>query len=125
MKKTLLLSLLLASASATALAADTPAISGKWKIHIDVQGNESDVTCDFNQKEADLTGNCTTDKGEKPMTGKVDGKTIKFQYDSEYEGTPYTAKFSGALDPAGAKFAGTIVIDAFGADGDFTGIPTK
>jgi opacity protein-like surface antigen len=125
MKKTLLLSLLLASSAATALAADNAKISGKWKIHIDVQGTENDVTCDFTQKDTDLTGSCTTDKGDKPLTGKVDGKTIKFQYDAEYEGTPYTAKYSGGLDSTGAKFAGAIVIDAFGADGDFTGVPEK
>ncbi len=123
--KALLLSLLLASTAATALADDTAKISGKWKIHINVQGNESDATCDFTQKDTDLTGSCMTEKGDKPMTGKVDGKTIKFQYDSDYEGTAYTAKYSGALDSTGAKFAGTIVIDAFSVDGDFTGTPDK
>jgi opacity protein-like surface antigen len=123
--KTVLLSLLLASSAAAALAADNATISGKWKIHIDIQGNENDVTCSFTQKDTDVTGSCTTDQGDKPLTGKVEGKTIKFQYAAEYEGTPYTAKYSGALDSTGAKFAGTIVIDEFGADGDFTGIPTK
>lgn len=123
--KTLLLSLLLAFSAGTALAADNVTISGKWKIHINVQGNENDVTCDFTQKDTDLTGSCMTDKGNKPLTGKVDGKTIKFQYDDEYDGTPYTAKYSGGLDSTGAKFSGTIVIDAFSVDGDFSGIPTK
>jgi hypothetical protein len=123
--KALLLSILLTSAAATSAAADNTALNGKWKVHINVQGNENDVTCDFIQKDTDLTGTCTTDKGDKPLSGKVDGKTIKFQYDAEYEGTPYTAKYSGALDSTGAKLAGTITIDAFGADGDFTAVPTK
>jgi hypothetical protein len=123
--KALLPLILLASTAATSLAADTTTLNGKWKIHINVQGNENDVTCDFTQKDTDLSGSCTTDKGEKPLTGKVDGKTIKFQYDAEYEGTPYTAKYTGAFDSTGTKLAGTIVIDAFGADGDFTGAPAK
>jgi len=123
--KAIFLSLLLATSAATALADDTAKIGGKWKIHINVQGNESDATCDFTQKDTDLTGSCMTDKGNKPLTGKVDGKVIKFQYDSDYEGTAFTAKYSGTLDPGGAKYAGTIVIDAIGVDGDFTGTPDK
>ncbi len=122
--KALLLSLLLASSAATSLAADT-ILNGKWKIHNDFSGNESDVTCTFTQKDKDLSGSCKTDKGDAPLTGKVDGKTITFQYDSEYEGTPLTAKYSGAFDSTGAKLAGTVTVDAFSAEGDFTGTPAK
>ncbi len=122
---TLLLSVLMASTAAASLAADNASLNGKWKIHNDIQGNESDVTSTFAQKDKDLSGSCTTDKGDKPLSGKVDGKTITFQYDSEYEGTPLTAKYSGALDSAGAKLSGTVTVDAFSAEGDFTGTPTK
>src|SRR5271167_2917699 len=100
--RTLLLSVVLASAAASSLAADNTSMNGKWKIHNDIQGNESDVTCTFTQKDKDLSGSCTTDNGDKPLSGQVDGKTITFQYDSEYEGTPLTAKYSGALDAEGA-----------------------
>ena len=123
--RTLLLSVLLASTAAVSFAADNPTLNGKWKIHNDIQGNESDVTCTFTQKDKDLSGSCTTDNGDKPLSGTVDGKTIKFQYDSEYEGTPLTAKYSGAFDSSGAKLAGTITVDAFGAEGDFTAVPAK
>jgi hypothetical protein len=122
--RTLLLSVLLACAT-TSLAADNATLNGKWKIHNDIQGNESDVTCTFTQKDKDLSGTCTTDNGDKPLTGIVDGKTITFQYDSEYEGTPLTAKYSGALDSAGAKLSGTVTVEAFSAEGDFTGTPVK
>ena len=55
------------------------------------------------------------------------GKTkyFTFQYDSEYQGTPLTAKYSGALDSTGAKLSGTVTVDAFSAEGDFTGTPVK
>ena len=122
--RTLLLSVLLACAT-TSLAADNAMLNGKWKIHNDIQGNESDVACTFTQKDKDLSGSCTTDNGDKPLSGKVDGKTITFQYDSEYEGTPLTAKYSGALDSAGAKLSGTVTVEAFSAEGDFTGTPVK
>ena len=123
--RTLLLSVLLASAATTSLAADNATLNGKWKIHNDFSGNESDVTCAFTQKDKDLSGSCATDNGDKPLTGKVDGKTITFQYDSEYQGTPLTAKYSGALDSTGAKLSGTVTVDAFSAEGDFTGTPVK
>jgi hypothetical protein len=123
--RTLLLSVLLASAATTSLAADNATLNGKWKIHNDFSGNESDVTCTFTQKDKDLSGSCTTDNGDKPVTGKVDGKTITFQYDSEYQGTPLTAKYSGALDSAGTKLSGTVSVEAFSAEGDFTGTPVK
>ncbi len=123
--RTLLLSVLLASAAATSLAADNATLNGKWKIHNDFSGNESDVTCNFTQKDKDLSGSCTTDSGDKPVSGKVDGKTITFQYDSEYQGTALTAKYSGALDSAGTKLSGTVSVEAFSAEGDFTGTPVK
>jgi hypothetical protein len=123
--RTLLLSVLLASAAATSLAADAPTLNGKWKIHNDIGGSESDVTCTFTQKDTELTGTCKTDNGDKPLTGKVDGKTITFQYDSEYEGTPLTAKYSGGFDSTGAKLAGTLTVEAFSAEGDFTAAPVK
>ena len=123
--RTLLLSLVLASTAAASLAADDTALNGKWKIHLNVQGNESDIVCTFTQKDKALSGDCMTDKGDKPLTGKVDGKTFSWSYDSEYEGTPFTAKYSGALDSTATKLAGSITIDVFGADGDFTGTPTK
>jgi hypothetical protein len=123
--RTLLLSVLLASTAATSLAADSPTLNGKWKIHNDIQGNESEVTCTFTQKDKDLGGSCATDKGDKPLSGAIDGKTVTFQYDSEYEGTPLTAKYSGGFDSTGAKLSGTVTVDAFGAAGDFTAAPVK
>ena len=69
----LLLSMLLASAASVSLAADNASLSGKWKVHSNVAGNESDLECTFTQKDNDLSGTCTTDGGDKNLTGKVDG----------------------------------------------------
>jgi hypothetical protein len=125
MKKVIWATLLMSSFAVTSYAADGTSISGKWKVHSVIDGDESDVTCNFTQKDKDLSGSCTTDKGEKTMSGKIDGKTISFSYDSEYDGSPYTAKYSGSFDASGQKLIGAVVIDAFGVDGDFTATPDK
>jgi hypothetical protein len=123
--RTLLLSILLASASALAARADNVSLSGKWAIHINVEGNESKAECTFIQNDNELSGNCATENGDKPLAGKVDGQKIAWSYDSEYEGTPLTVKFSGTLDSAATKLVGSVSVEQFGAEGDFTGVPSK
>jgi hypothetical protein len=123
--RTLFLSVLLASASALAVRADNVSLSGKWTIHLNVEGNESNPECTFIQKDSDLSGSCATENGDKPLAGKVDGQKITWSYDSEYEGTPLTVKFSGTIDSAATKLVGSVSVEQFGVDGDFTGVPSK
>ena len=63
--------------------------------------------------------------GDRPLAGKVDGQKIAWSYDSEYEGSPLTVKFSGTIDSAATKLAGSVSVEQFGVDGDFTGVPSK
>lgn len=107
--------------SASAWAADAPSLDGKWNMHLNVAGNESDAMCMFSEKDDALTGSCITDGVEHPLTGNRDGKVFKWSYKSEYQGSPLTVKYRGTLDAAATKLKGTIVIDEFGVDGDFTG----
>jgi hypothetical protein len=123
--RTLFLSVLLASASALAVRADNVSLSGKWEVHSNVAGNESAVECTFIQKDNDLGGNCATNHGDKPLTGKVNGTKITWSYDSEYEGTPLTVKYSGTIDSAAAKLSGSVTVEPFGVDGDFTAAVSK
>ncbi len=123
--RTLFLSILLASASAWAASADNVSLSGKWKIHSNVAGNESDAQCTFTQQDTALSGNCATENGDKPLSGQVDGQKITWSYDSDYEGTPLTVKFSGTMDSAAPKLSGSVSVEQFQVDGDFTGVPSK
>jgi hypothetical protein len=120
----LILSALLLSATVTCMAADNVSLTGKWKIHQTVMGNESDSACTFTQKDNDLTGTCTADQGSGKITGKVDGNKVSWSYETEYNGTPLTVKFAGTLDAAG-NIAGTVNVEQFGVDGDFTANPVK
>jgi hypothetical protein len=120
----LLLSALLLSATVTCMAADNVSLTGKWKIHQSVMGNESDSACSFTQKDNDLTGTCTSDQGSGKITGKVDGNKVTWSYETEYNGAPLAVKYAGTLDSAG-KIAGAVSVEQFGVDGDFTAVPEK
>jgi hypothetical protein len=123
--KSLFLSLLLTSAAVLSTAADNPTFSGKWKIHSSIAGNENDLNCTFTQQENNFTGDCTGEQGTVKAAGKIDGSKVTWSYDSEYNGTALTVKYSGTLDAAGAKVSGTVSVDPFGVDGDFTGTQSK
>jgi hypothetical protein len=123
--RTLFLAILLASTSAWAAPADNASLSGKWKLHSDIMGNESDIECTFTQKESDLGGTCATESGDQPLAGKIDGPKITWSYNAEYQGTALTVKYKGTLDSAATKLSGTVSVDPFGVDGDFTAAPTK
>ncbi len=96
------------------------ALSGKWKVHVSIAGNDSDSECTFIQQDNDLSGSCTAPSGPAKIHGKVDGKTISWSMETDYNGSPLTMKYSGTLDSASVKIAGTASVEQFGIDGDFT-----
>ena len=124
--KTLLLSALLVSSALPALAADNPSLTRKWKIHTSVAGNESDHECTLTQTDDAISGTCTSgEMKEVQVTGKVDGTKANWSYESEYDGSPITVKYSAKLNVIDGKFAGTVYVDPYGVDGDFTAAAEK
>lgn len=121
--KPLLFSVLVASA-VVAGAVDTPSVNGSWKVHNSIAGNESDMACTFTQKDNDLTGSCQGESGVVNVTGKVDDKKVSWIYKSEYNGSPITLTYTGSLDAAD-KFSGTVKVEEYGVDGDFTATLSK
>ncbi len=111
--------------SVLAFAADNPKINGNWNVHNNVAGNESDSVCTFTQKDSDLTGTCKNENGEGQAVGKVDGTKVSWSYESEYNGSPLTLKYSGTLDEAANKITGTLSVVQFGVDGEFTATLAK
>jgi len=121
MKKIAVL-VLLASAFSFAQAQDnTSSVTGKWKIHSSIAGNDSEATCTFVQSGNDLTGTCPGPQGEVKFTGKVDGKKVTWTYQIDYNGSPLTMKYDGTLDAG--KITGTVTVDPFGVSGDMTAVP--
>lgn len=117
-------SVLLASAFVFAQAqANSSSVTGKWKVHSSIAGNESDTECTFTQKDNDLTGTCASGQGGVKTIGKLDGKKVTWSYDTEYNGSPLTMKYNGTLDAG--KITGDVSVEQYGVGGDFTATPLK
>ena len=124
--KALLVSAFLMSSTITAVAADTPSVAGKWKIHQSIANNESDSVCTLTQTGTDVGGTCKGAEGpELKVTGKVEGTKVTWHYEAEYNGSPLTMTYTATLDSNSGKFAGTVDVDPFGVQGDFTATADK
>ena len=122
MKSSLLYALAIVFVALPAVSADT--VDGKWQIHQSVVGNESDLSCTFTQTGDDLAGTCDgLPTGAVKISGKVAESKVTWTVQTEYNGSPLTLKYSGTL--ASAKMTGTVSVDPYGVDGDFTAVPAK
>ena len=108
----------------SAAAADNTSVAGKWHVHDSIAGNDSDSDCTFVQKDADLTGTCTTEKETVTITGKVDGKKVTWSYKSDFNGSPLTVNHEGALS-ANNKITGTASVPEYSVEGQFTATQAK
>ncbi|MDE3168455.1 MAG: hypothetical protein KGN36_21815 [Acidobacteriota bacterium] len=122
MKASLLTLAAIAIAALPAVAADT--VDGKWQLHQSIAGNESDMSCTFKQTSGDLAGTCDGPTGAVKITGKVAEKTVSWTVETEYNGAPLTLKYSGTLASA-EKMSGTVSVDPYAVDGDFTAVLAK
>ena len=126
MKALIFAAFVFTSAGQAAPPAQTPPVSvaGAWTVRADVSGNQSESNCTFTQNEADLTGTCNSDRGPVMITGKVDGKTVSWQFDTQYEGQTLTVYYSGTPQSA-EKITGTINVQPMNVSGEFTATKTK
>ncbi len=116
MRKSLLLVLL---ASLPALA-QTPSVSGTWKLALVVNGNTYPMSCTIQQDAGKLTGACKSESGENPLKGQVDGQKITFQHQTPYNGDLITLSYTGTIASA-SEIKGTIDVQPFNVSGEFTG----
>ncbi len=122
MKRLFLLALVIMSIAAT--QAPPASVAGSWKVSSNVSGNASESTCAFTQKDTDLTGSCKGQSGELAITGKVDGKTVSWQFDTQYQGQTLTVYYSGTLDSP-EKIVGSVNVQPMNVSGDFTAARAK
>ncbi|QOY90924.1 hypothetical protein [Paludibaculum fermentans] len=120
----LLLQLLLVSTAVVASAQDRVSLSGKWQVHLNVAGNESDQTCTLTQEGSDLTGTCDSDQATGKLAGKVADKTVAWTFKSEYNGAPLTIKYKGTLDGT-SKITGSVLVEEYSVEGEFTATLAK
>ena len=110
--------------AAAAAQAPPAAVAGSWTVRADVSGNQSESNCTFTQKEAELSGSCISDRGTVMITGKVEGKTVSWQFDTQYEGQTLTVYYSGTSQSAD-KITGTINVQPMNVSGEFTATKAK
>jgi hypothetical protein len=108
----------LVAPAAAAPAANNLSLTGKWKVHTSVEGNESNSECTITQTDNDLAGTCASEQGSGKIIGKVDGKKVSWSFNSEYNGSPLTVKYNGTLDSG--KITGDANVVEFGVGGEFT-----
>jgi hypothetical protein len=119
-----LLALIALSTAAAQTPSQAPSVGGAWTVQADISGNQSESRCTFTQKDADLTGTCNSDRGSVMITGKVDGKTVNWQFDTQYEGQTLTVYYSGTSQSA-EKITGTVNVQPMNVSGEFTATKTK
>jgi hypothetical protein len=125
MERIALATLVALGLAATAAAqTPTPSVAGPWTVRADVSGNQSESNCTFTQKEADLSGSCKSDSGTVMITGKVEGKTVSWQFDTLYEGQTLTVYYSGTSESA-ETIKGTVNVQPMNVSGEFTATKTK
>jgi hypothetical protein len=122
MKAYTLLALALSTAVLPIARADGT-ISGKWQVHQNIAGNDSDQTCTFTQNGGELSGSCETSQGKVQIAGKVEDKKVTWSFKSEYNGTPLTVNYIGTLEAS--KMAGSVTVPEFGVDGEFTATQSR
>lgn len=96
MKKSLLLFGLLLLAAAMLFAAD---LTGKWTGQFDFNGNAVPLTFDMKSSGATVTGkvNGLPTPDCEIKDGKIDGETITFWLNTEYQGNPIKLVYNGKI----------------------------
>ena len=96
-----------ATPAATPAAPALPDISGAWKGAFDFNGNSMPVTFNFQSKGATLTGT-VEGMGPAPVDihdGKIDGETVTFSINVDYQGQTYTLTYTGKIAAAQIDFS--------------------
>jgi hypothetical protein len=109
----------LAVVASVGAQAQSVSVSGTWTVSATVSGNQSEQSCSFTQTDTDLTGTCKGERGAFAIKGKIDGKSVTWQFDMEYEGQRLTPVYSGTLESA-EKIVGTVDVQGMGVSGEFT-----
>jgi hypothetical protein len=89
-----------------ATAAEPADVTGSWAGSFDFNGNAVPVTFKLKSSGADLTGT-VEGMGAAPVEihgGKVDGNTVSFTVDVDYQGQTYTLQYKGKVAPGEIDF---------------------
>jgi len=118
MTKRLVFSLILSSA--IGVGQSRTSISGTWRVHTLIDGNDMVSECDFSQTGASVSGTCSSEQGTVDVVGQVKAPSVSLSYDSDYNGTASTITLTGTV--AGQRMTGKVSVDPDEASGKFTAV---
>jgi hypothetical protein len=104
-----LLVFLLVSAAPLFAQAD---VAGEWAVTFQTPGGPEEFTMFVAQNGARLTGRLTSDVGEFPLTGTVDGNHVKIVWSLPERGKLLEITFTGTID--GDSITGTAKLGDLG-----------
>ena len=118
--------LLSALLTAALLAVPADSLTGTWQVTGDVAGTPLNEICTLKQTGTAITGSCKAatpaDARAWAVTGDVQGSTVTFSHDGDYEGTPLTIVFTATLGSP-PQLKGGVEVAPFGAGGTFSATP--
>ena len=95
-------------------------IAGDWKIESEIMGNKFALDCALTQSETELSGTCKGPLPDAvPLTGSVEGNTVRFAIASSFSGTEVRLGYTGAVAESGVLMKGDV--DLGGMAAGFTG----
>jgi hypothetical protein len=72
-------------------------VAGTWNVEGDVVGNAVKFSCTLKQDGEKITGSGVIQGKEQPIIGSIKEKTVKFEFDVDYEGSTYHNVYTGTL----------------------------
>lgn len=99
-------------------AAKVTDVSGTWELNVESPMGSRASDAIFTQSGEALGGKMVSSRGEVPLTGTIDGDTVKFGINVNVQGQSLQIDYSGTV--TGDTMSGTVVFGSFG-DGKWTG----
>jgi hypothetical protein len=93
-------------------------VAGTWSLETEVMGYPGSAVCALAQEGGKITGKCTSDGVDRPVTGEIAGGKVTFQHASEYNGEALTIIYSGTFD-SDTTLAGAMTVRPYEVTGTF------
>ncbi|MGH9559391.1 MAG: hypothetical protein ACRD30_09140 [Bryobacteraceae bacterium] len=90
-------------------------VTGKWAVDGKIGDFPIQPVCALTQKDAALTGACSLQGADFPLTGSVNGKDLTWQYEVDYQGMHLTVVYKATLDTDDSMKGTVSVMDGSGA----------
>jgi hypothetical protein len=121
--KTLLLAFAAAAVAVGSLSAQKTDLTGDWAFEVQTEAGSGSPSFVFKQAGDKLTGKYKGQFGEADLTGTVSGKTVKFSFGVDAQGTALTMTYEGEIE-SNSAVKGKVDLGGLGS-GTFTGKRVK